>query len=398
MSLYSRLLAIRAGHRRSGPSLLFLTILPVLLFSTGCTPTQIIAASDWRNRPEIMLGVFTTGPALSPDGKSVVLPVMVRGVPGTKLVVLNVGNGELRTFDSPPDEVWEGPSFSPTGNRIAFLRHCMDKCTGRKGHHVSILDQKTGEVTIVTKETRIVRVHPVFSPDGRFVAYGSLKRIYEGNFARLEWSYWWGVFTDRIRILDLVTGVEHEIPSEKYGIEWYGPVFPKGWLNENTLLISARRPKRSSRVIGKFKQRVKNMNSHYRNPESDYYFPYTLSFDRPFTAKSGVPRHIALDLLETDWNKPGVGIEVSSDTGTMVLGQGTDIFLGNAKAIRRAASLPKSVSNISISKSGNRVALLVRTDRLRRQLWMLDVTTGKVWQTGLEQRLLKLYPPSRAKK
>ena len=243
MSLYSRLLAIRAGHRRSGPSLLFLTILPVLLFSTGCTPTQIIAASDWKNRPEIMLGVFTTGPALSPDGKSVVLPVMVRGVPGTKLVVLNVGNGELRTFDSPPDEVWEGPSFSPTGNRIAFLRHCMDKCTGRKGHHVSILDQKTGEVTIVTKETRIVRVHPVFSPDGRFVAYGSLKRIYEGTFARLEWSYWWGVFTDRIRILDLVTGVEHEIPSEKYGIEWNGPVFPKGWLNENTLLISARRPK-----------------------------------------------------------------------------------------------------------------------------------------------------------
>lgn len=103
-------------------------------------------------------------------------------------------------------------------------------------------------------------------------------------------------------------------------------------------------------------------------------------------------------------------LSVSSDTGRMVVtgrsGQGHDpehpgwfdydVFLGDGETFEPATSLFTHMGHTSISKSGNRVAFLADDTRRRNwALWVLDVETGRVWETSLKRRLEEWHRASR---
>ena len=74
---------------------------------------------------------------------------------------------------------------------------------------------------------------------------------------------------------------------------------------------------------------------------------------------------------------------------------GYDVFLGDGETFEPATSLFTHMGHTAISKSGNRVAFLA--DDTRRQdwsLWVLDVETGRVWETSLKRRLQEWHRSS----
>ena len=370
-------------RRCAAPAVLFLGMLLVLLFGSGCTPTQIIAFNDRLNRPPVF---FNDTLALSPDGKLAATVALVRGVSGTVLAVLNVDSGELRTFVSPDSEHWYGPTFSPAGDRIAFVRGCKRRCKGGNAYQIAILDLKTNTYTTETTEEGFARRAPVFSPDGRFIAYGALRRAYDNRFHRLEYSYWWGLRTRGVGVLDLETGVEKWLPLDDHGGEWIGPVLPAGFLDGKTLIVNATWPKETSPFVRQLSQRTGKPDIY------DRYFPYIVSFDRPFTAASPPPRVASLDLPADDLALRSTLLGVSSDVGAMVLKDQYEILFSDSRKNRPVATFFfYRFTWAGVSKSGNRAAFLVLEDRLTRQLWMLDIPTGKVWLTGLKDRLHELY-------
>ena len=377
------------GCRRSVRlAVLLLGTLPALLFASGCTPTQIIAFNDRLNRPPIFFSEFVGQPELSPDGRLVVVPVLVRGISGSVLAVIDVDSGKLQTFASPGSEHWYGPSFSPTGDRIVFIRGCTRRCKGVNAYQVSLLDLKTGLDTAVTVEDGFARRAPAFSPDGRFVAYGALKRAYDNRFARLEYSHWFGLYTRKIRILDLETGIEHTLPLKEFGLEWNGPVMPEGFLDEKTLVINASWPTGHSALIEKVKKKSGDKLLRHRHS-------YTVTFDRPFKSASPLPTPVAVDLLAAKWVQSD-RLGVSSDSRTMVLRNGYNILVGDTRKIRHVTYIGIPVTDAAISKSGNRVAYFVKKDRYIRELWILDIPTGKVWEIGLRERLREGYLSDRS--
>ena len=379
------------GCRRSVRlAVLLLGTLPVLMFASGCTPTQIIAANDWLNRPPIFFGESVGHPTLSPDGRLVAVPVLVPGRPGSILAVVDTDSGEVRTLVPPADEMWLAPSFSPDGKHLSFVR-CSGLCVGRKGHHISLFDLETGTDTTETVEPNLFRREPLFSPDGRFIVYGSRYLAYENRWGTLERSHWWGILTTHVRVLDLETGVEHTLPLEEFGIEWNGPVAPEGFLDDRTLVISATWPEGDpdTDLIAKLRVRTNNDLLFYRAS-------YKVTFDKPFSSGSPPPRPVALDLFDLDWAPASTRLGIASDTGKMVLRRAADVFLGDLRGSRRATSLGRIITEAGISKSGNRVAFFVFEDRLVRSLWVFDVPTGKVWQTELRERLREGYLSDRS--
>ena len=305
-------------HRAAKLAWLFLVTLPALLLAPGCTPTQMVAFNDRLNRPLIFFSEFVGQPELSPDGRLAVVPVLVRGTSGSVLAVIDVDSGKLRTFTSPGSEYWYGPSFSATGERIVFVRGCKRRCKGKNAYQISLLDLRTGVDTTVTVEEGFARRAPVFSPDGRFVVYGAFRRAYDNRFGQLEYSYWFGLYTKQIRVLDLETGIEHTLPLKELGLEWNGPVIPEGFLDEKTLVVSASWPKGDSALLEKMKKKSSGKRSRHRRS-------YAITFDRPLDSASPLPRLVAVDFLAAEWvQKDRIGI--SSDSHLMVCkrcGRGT---------------------------------------------------------------------------
>lgn len=379
-----------AARRHSGPVAWLFVLLSVQAFAAGCTPTQMVAFRDHLERPPVWFPGFLARPVLSPDGRLVAVPVWlrVRGAPDSILAVMDVDSGELRTYPSPPDELWYSPSFSPDGDKLVFVRGCTHRCKGRRGFHIALLDLKTGLVTTETADSDIYKREPVFSPDGRFVVYGILGIRNIDRFSRAEYSYWWGVRTQWLRILDLTTGIERQLSFEGHGFDWGGPVLPEGFLDDRTLLISAAWPELSSPHLQQVRRLAGKEDSHN-------YLPYTLTFDRSFATDSPMPRLKAVDFLQTEWTKPGKRFGISFDTGKMLVRHAYGIDIGDAKGFRREASFRRYVSDSDISKSGNRVAFLLKEGRLVRQLWIFDVATGSVWRTGLKERLHERYVAQR---
>ena len=373
--------AFRRAARRP---VLFLAMLPVLLSASGCTPTQLIEFRDMLNQPSIFFGDFIDRPAVSPDGKLVAVSVSIHG--DSMLTVIDADSGKLRIFAAPDDETWKAPAFAPDGRRIAFVR-CSRRCVGRSGHHISLLDLETGRDTTVTTEVHRYRGEPVFSPDGRFVVYGSRYLARKGHWYTLERSYWRGVYTREIRVLDLETRIEHTLPLSKFGIEWSGPVVPEGFLDDGSLVIHAAWPERDTDPAWLEKLKAATGKSS-RRPAT-----YRIAFDRPFSSASPPPSPVSLDLLAIDWVKPGPRIGTSSDAGTMFARHGRRILVGNATKVLKTTKLPRYMTEAGISKSGNRVAFFSWEERLVRNLWVYDVATGKAWKTGLRERLTRLYIP-----
>ena len=397
--------------------LLVLSALSVAPPGLGAAPPDMeVAMSRKPPRDPIKLG----SPALSPDGRLAALAVTLdEFLP--RLVVFDLDGEELTVVDRPDNEGWLSPSFSPSGDRIAFIRYCAARCAERsKGFQIAILDRKSGVATSVTKGKGLFRGSPIFSLDGQSIVYGSGPLYWKDEFlARgLPWS------NDRdhsrpspkmLRMVDLKTRVEREILIDSFGVSRFGSAYPSGFDDDNTLIFLARGPTgayrppsgelsdffgpslsdaqdESSPLFRELKRLVGKEGAKY------WFFGYKLTLGERLEFMShDAPQRIGRVF----------SLSISSDTGQMVyIGLsghdpenpkqlGYDIFLGNGETFHQATSLFSYLGQTSISKSGNRVAFLA--DRTRRQnwsLWLLDVATGRVWETSLKRRLDEWYRSS----
>lgn len=158
------------------PLLVALCVLPIALSWGGASMADTrVAMSGRPPQNPVKIG----SPRLSADGKLAALNVFFdEFLP--RLVVFDIDREELMVLDRPANEGWLDPSFSPSGDRIAFIRYCTAGCAaGRKGFQVSILDRKSGTVTTVTEGSHLRRHNPLFSPSGRSVVFSSKDLVWK---------------------------------------------------------------------------------------------------------------------------------------------------------------------------------------------------------------------------
>ena len=194
-----------------------------------------------------------TSPSVSRDGRLVVYAGS-SGADAMAVYLLEVGSGEIeRLSDKPAAEMW--PVFSPSADRVAWMRHWGDECEvivldltsreerllapcgnasivgglawsqdgqslaladgpGAANLQIVFLDLEDGSRTIVTDPPGgHSDAYPAFSPDGRQLAY---------------------VRNNAVRVRDLVTGVDREAFSG-------GPIQgPLAWSEDSSELYFGR--------------------------------------------------------------------------------------------------------------------------------------------------------------
>ena len=382
----------------------------VLVFCIALQLTPGCASTPGKERELVAL----SSPALSPDGRLVAVEALIPGHLRWKLALFDVETGSLRIFDSPPDQSWRDPSFSPSGDRLVFLRICRFECaSGPKGVHIGILDLETGRDTTVTAAPDLIRLNPIFAPGGRFVFYGTLRvgNVDRRSYPKSVYNRAYGFYTRTLHILNLDTGTESEVIPGNNGKLHFLRTLPVGFLDEKTLVIRGMSLFGGDlqEVLEKRVQHVHGIIGH--SPEDEDYL-YKVSFDRSFIAAPKTPQARELELLETDWVRPvshqviEPGVMISFDTGRITFVDRSernrarclfgcsfeyDVFVGNNTTIRQVTSLHlNKISDATISKSGNRVAFLVANDRHYEELWMHDISSGRTWQTELGKQLVAI--------
>ena len=369
------------------PLLVTLCALPIALSWAGTVVADTrVAMSGWLSSDPIKLG----SPELSPDGNLAALHVYFgRSLP--RLAVFDLDREKLVVLDRPDNEGWLDPSFSPFGDRIAFVRYCVSGCaTGKKGFQVSVYDRKSGVVTRVTEGSHLQRVSPLFSPDGRSIVFSAKDLVWKEEW--LARGFKWmddGPHTTlgggTLRIVELKKRIERKILHEWFGVTEFSYIAPSGFVDGNTLIFRARWPEGPLfRELGRL---VGAKDAKY----GLYGYRLTLGEKLEFMSPDA-PKRIG----KTS------SLSVSSDTGRMVFtglsGQGQnpkhpgrfhyDVFLGDGETFEPATSLFTYMGLTTISKSGNRVAFLADDTRRRNwSLWVLDVESSRVWETSLKPRL-----------
>lgn len=389
------------GSGRRPPSVVVAPLITVLCALPAAAPGTGAAMADTRvamsggPRPgPIKLGA----PELSPDGRLAALDVSFDGAL-PRLAVFDLDREELVVVDRPDNEGWLSPSFSPSGDRLAFVRYCKSGCApGRKAFPISVYDRRSGAVTTVTQGRGLRRNTPIFTPDGQSIVYGTRNLLWKEDFlARgLKWRHD-SAFTTAgggtLRMVDLKTGVERRGLRDRFGVKDFFVVFPSGFIDGDTLFFTAFGPE--GPLFRELERLVGTKDAKYQ------FYGYKLTLGEKLEFMSpDAPERIG-DVSD---------LSVSSDTGRMVYtgqsGQGHDpehpswfdydVFLGDGKTFQPATSLFTYMSHTAISKSGNRVAFMA--DDTRRKdwsLWVLDVETDRVWETSLKRQLQEWYRASR---
>lgn len=138
--------------------------------------------------------------AFSPDGRHLAFTVQRRG--RDILVLLDVASRkEVRAYDRLPLQQMIGPTFSPDGERIAFVG-----TTGEQSDlYVMSLD---GSGLRRLTDDVPGDAQPAWSPDGRYLAFAS-ERGPQTDVERLRFGKW------RISLLDLTTGEVEVLPGQE---------------------------------------------------------------------------------------------------------------------------------------------------------------------------------------
>ena len=148
-------------------------------------------------------------PALSPDGTRAALAVSFYGH-REHLVLYDIERDTLRVVDKLDHERWRSPSFSPTGDTIAFIRSCTT-CED-KGYQLATYDVATGRTKTLTQGSDLHRYMPVFSPSGRFVAYRSKRITWEGDTPDVVGR------SAGFRTYTLATNTDRQVPLERFDV------------------------------------------------------------------------------------------------------------------------------------------------------------------------------------
>ena len=356
------------GRRLIAPRAMGLLVTLCVLLVSGCSveTLRVMVSGEWppeRLPPDpITLGV----PQLSPDGKLVALGVNFdEFLP--RLVVFDLEDEELVVVDRPDNEGWLSPSFSPSGDRIVFIRYCVEGCgVGRTGFQVSILDRKSRTTTMVTQGRKLWRQSPIFSPDGQSIVFAAENLVWKDDFlARgLGWRDGSSLHSSAGRgtlwmiDIDIYPGFERNLlgDSERFGVTQFGDLYPAGFLDENTLVFWARHPMgdwlKDSGPPPLFRELARQVGEDDAKYGS-YGYRLTLGEKLEFISPDA-PRTIGRTS----------SLSVSSDTGRMAFtgfsGRdpdnrkylGYDVFLGDGRTFRPVTSLLTYIASTVISKSG----------------------------------------------
>jgi dipeptidyl aminopeptidase/acylaminoacyl peptidase len=147
--------------------------------------------------------------AWSPDGSRLAFVVFAGGRNEIRIVDGERGQMLSRLTVEPWLGEITGPSWSQDGGQLVF--------SGQSGGttNLFLIDVATGEVTRLTDDRHAV-MHPVFSPDGRTIAF-STDRGPETDFDRLTYSEMrlalYHMESGEVEVLDLLGNVKHINPQ-----------------------------------------------------------------------------------------------------------------------------------------------------------------------------------------
>jgi Tol biopolymer transport system component len=140
--------------------------------------TQVYLISPSGKRTEVfrhrLEDFAATGMGISGDGRTIALSARYKDQGGlSKIwVVRSNGTGMHQVTTGPGND--EMPAISPDGKRIVFSRTLVEKdVPGSRKPELWSVDVESGEETRLT-ENALEDVNPVFSPDGRSIAFGQV--------------------------------------------------------------------------------------------------------------------------------------------------------------------------------------------------------------------------------
>ncbi len=155
-----------------------------MLASVPATGGRGQLLTDVQNKEFVRPSPPQSGNRFSPDGKSIVLAGWTPGdaavglLPGARIWKLSSDGHELKKLTSDNGPFMDhSPSWSPDGNKIAFVRYSIQEVVGsnmkmdRKS--IYIINSSGGEQELLIAEDEKSILLPVWSPDGKMIAYVS---------------------------------------------------------------------------------------------------------------------------------------------------------------------------------------------------------------------------------
>lgn len=136
----------------------------------------LIVNVDNGDETRLTRGKLVSGPAWSPDGRSIAMAIGTRGdgvptVPNSDIYDLSLADGSLRQLTHTPATYESAPAWSPDGSQIAFARWKLQTAFDGKGAIYVVKANGGGEELVLSPRHFANGPYSLsWSPDGRSLA------------------------------------------------------------------------------------------------------------------------------------------------------------------------------------------------------------------------------------